>query len=136
MRSSGVPIRFRSSTYTAIIANLVFDFLIKMHGHIGLLTYPSFNKYSLRRLYHMRLDCFNPYRDLCNLIEHILRGFAFTTSGNVNPLGIVIYMSLSIDPYRYAVMTSMRRISSHLETAKLIKKRKVIASIRGEYVSS
>ena len=103
--------RFRSSTYTIIIANPVFDFLIKMHGHIGLLAYPSFNKYSLRRLYHMRPDCFNPYKDLCNLIEHILQGFAFTTSGNVNPLGIYIYMSLSMDPYRYAVMTSMRRIS-------------------------
>ena len=122
MSYSGVPIRFRSSTYTTIIANLVFDFLIIMHGHIGLLAYLSFNKYSLRQVYHMRLDCFNPYRNLCNLIEHILRGFAFTTSGNVNPSRIFIYMSLSMDPYRYVVMTSMRRISSPLETAKLIKK--------------
>ena len=119
-----------------IITNPVFDFLIKMHGHIGLLAYPSFNKYSLRRLYHMRPDCFNPYRDFCNLIEHILRGFAFTALGNVNPSGIFIYMSLSMDPYRYVVMTSMRRISSPLETTKLIKKRKVIASFTGEYVSS
>ena len=107
-----------------------------MHGHIGLLADLSFNKYLLRRLYHMRPDCFNSYRDLCNLIEHILRGFGFTTSGNVNPSGIFIYMSLSMDPYRYTVMTSMRRISSPLETAKLIKKWKVIASITGEYVSS
>ena len=83
----------------------------------------------------MRLDYFNPYRDLCNLIEHMLRGFAFTTSGNVNPSKILIYMSLSMDPYRYIVMTSMRRISSSLKTGKLIKKRKVIASITGEYVS-
>ena len=96
MSSSGVPIRFRLSTYTTIIANSVFDYLIKMHGHIGLLAYTSFNKYSLRRLYHMSPDCFNPYRDLRNLIEHILRGFAFTTSRNVNPSGIFIYMSLSI----------------------------------------
>ena len=118
-----------------IIANPVFHFLIKMHGYIGLLAYPSFNKYSLRR-YHMRPDCFNPYMDLCNLIEHILRGFAFTTSGNVNHSGIFIYMSLLMDPYRYAVMTSMRRVSSPLETAKLIKKWKVIASITGKYVSS
>ena len=122
MSNSGVPIRFRLSTYTTIISNPVFYFLIKMHGHIGLLAYPSFNKYSLRRLYHMCLDCFNLYRDLCNLIEHILRGFVFTTSGNVNPSGIFIYMSLSMDPYRYVVMTSMRFISSPLETAKLIKK--------------
>ena len=69
---SGVPIRFRSSTCTIIIANPISDFLIKMHGHIGLFAYPSFNKYSLRRLYHMRLDYFNPYRDRCPLIEHIL----------------------------------------------------------------
>ena len=71
--SSGVPIRFRSSTYITIIVNPVLDFLKKkMHGHIGLFAYPSFNKHSLRRLYHMHLDCFNPYRDCCNLIEHIL----------------------------------------------------------------
>ena len=65
----------------------------------------------------------------------MLRGFVFTTSSNVNPSKILIYMSLSMDPYRYIVMTSMRRISSPLETAKLIKKRKVIAFITGEYVS-
>ena len=120
----------------AIIANPVFDFLIKMHGHIGLLAYPSFNKYWLRRLYHMRPDFFNRYIDLCNLIEHILRGFSFTTSGNVNLSRIYIYMSLSMDPYRYVVMTPMRRISSPLKTTKLIKKWKVIASITDEYVSS
>ena len=136
MSYSRVPIRFRSSTYTTIIANQVFDFLIKMHGHIVLLAYPSFNKYSLKRLYHMRSDCFNPYIDLCNLIEHILLGFAFTTSSSVNPSEIFIYISLSMDSYRYAMMASLRRISSPLETAKLIKKRKVIASITGEYVSS
>ena len=94
-----------------------------MYGHIGLLAYPSFNKYSLRRLYHMRSNCFNQYKDIYNLIEQILRGFAFTTSSNMNPSGIFyIYMSLSMDLYRYAVMTSMRRISSPLETPKLIKK--------------
>ena len=136
MSSLGVPIRFRSSTYTTIIANPVFDFLIKMHGHIRLLAYPYFNKYLLRRLYHMRPNCFNPYRDLFNLIKHILRGFAFTTYGNVNPSEIFIYMSLSMDLNRYAMMTSMRRISSTLETAKLIKKGKVIASVTSEYVSS
>ena len=84
----------------------------------------------------MRPDCFNPYKDLCNWIEHILQGFAFTTTGNVNPSGIFIYMSLLMDPYRYPMMTSMRCISSPLESAKLLKKRKVIASITGGYVSS
>ena len=50
------------TTYTAIIANPVSNFLMKMHEHIRLFTYPSFSKYSLRRLYHMCLDCFNPYK--------------------------------------------------------------------------
>ena len=136
MSSSGVPTRFKSSTYTAIIANPVSDFLMKMHGHIGLFTYPSFSKYSLRRLYHMRPDCFNPYKDRCNLIEYMLRGFVLFASGNLNPSGIFMYISLSMDPYKYAVITSMRRISSPSETAKLIKKRNVIASMTGEYVSS
>ena len=55
--SSGVPTRFKSSTYTTIIANPVSDFLMKMHGHIGLFIYSFFSKYSPRGLYHMRLDC-------------------------------------------------------------------------------
>ena len=48
MSISGVPIKFQSSTYITIIENPVSDFLIKRHGHIGLFTYHSFNKYSLR----------------------------------------------------------------------------------------
>ena len=83
--SSGVLIRFISLTYIAIIANSVSNFLIKMHGYIGLFAYPSFNKYSLRRLYHMHLDCFDPCRDRCNLIKHILRGVVLFSSGNLNP---------------------------------------------------
>ena len=100
MTSLGVLTRFKSLTFTTIIANLIYDFLIKMHGHIGLFAYPFFNKYSLRRLYHMRLDCFNPYRDRCNLIERILRDFVLFALGNLNHSGIFIYMSLSMDPYR------------------------------------
>ena len=86
MSSLGVPTRFKSSTSTTIISNPVFDFLIKMHGHIEVV--------------HMRPDCFNPYRDRCNLIEHILQGFVLFALGNLNPLGIFRYMSLSINPYR------------------------------------
>ena len=136
MSSSGVPTRFKSSTYTTIIANPVSDFLMKMHGHIELFTYPSFSKYSLRRLYHMRPNCFNPYKDHCNLIEYMLRVFVLFVSGNLNSLGIFMYISLFMDPYKYVVITSMRRISSPSETAKLIKKRNVIVSMTGEYVSS
>ena len=136
MRSSGVQTRFKSSTYTAIIANPISNFLMKMHGHIRLFTYPSFSKYSLRRLYHMLPNCFNPYKDRCNLIEYMLRDFILFASGNLNPSTIFMYISLSIDLYKYAIITSMRCISSFFETSKLIKKRNVIASMMGEYVFS
>ena len=72
MSSSGVPTRFKSSIYTTIIVNSISDFLIKMRCHIGLFTYSCFSKYSLRQLYHLRPNCFNSYRDRCNLIERIL----------------------------------------------------------------
>ena len=136
MSSSGVLTRFKSSTYTAIIANPVSDFLIKMYGHIGLLTYPYFSKYSLWRLYHMRPNWFNPYKDRCNLIEYMLRGFVQFASGNLNHSLIFMYISLSMDPYKYVVITFMTRISSPSETTKLIKERNVIASMMREYVSS
>ena len=100
MSSSRVQTRFKSSIYTTITANLVSDFLMKMHGHIGLFTYPSFNKYLLRRLYHMCSNYFNLYRDRCNLIEHILQGFVIFASSNLNPSKIFKYMSLSLDLYR------------------------------------
>ena len=135
MSSYGVPIKFKSSTYTAIIANPFSVFLMKAHGKIELFTYPSLSKYWLKRLYHIRPDCFNPYKDIYNLSEYMLRGFEFIASGNVNPSGIFIYTLASRDPYKYVVTTSIRRISSPSETAKLIKYRNVIASITGEYVS-
>ena len=136
MSSSRVPTRFKSSKYTAIIENPVSDYLMKMHGHIGSFTYPSFSKYSLRRLYHMRLNCFNPYKDRCNLIEYMLRGFVQFASSNLNPLGIFMYISLSMDSYKYVIITSMRHIFSLSETAKLIKKWNVTTSMTGEYVFS
>ena len=136
MSSSGVLTRFKSSTYTAIIANLFSDFLMKMHGHIRLFIYHSFSKYLLRRLYHMRPDCFNSYKNHCNLIEYMLQGFVQFASGNLNPSGIFMCLSLFMDPYKYVVITSMRCISNPSKTAKLIKKRNVIASMTGEYVSS
>ena len=65
-------------------------FFIKTHGHIRLFTYPSFNKYSLKRLYHMRPDCFNPYNDLYNLIEYNSLNFELDATGILNPSGIFI----------------------------------------------
>ena len=45
-------------------------------------------------------------------------------------------MLLSKDPCKYAVMTSMRRKFSPVETVKQIRYPNIIASIIGEYVSS
>ena len=42
--SSKVPTIFKSSTYITIIVNPIFNFLIKMHGHIELFTNPYFSK--------------------------------------------------------------------------------------------
>ena len=50
MSPSGVPIRFKSSTYTAIIVKLTSVFLINTHGQIELFTYPSLNKYVLKTI--------------------------------------------------------------------------------------
>ena len=117
-----VPTRFKPSTYTTIIASRVSDFLMKMHGHMGLFTYPSFGKYFPRRLYHMCPTYFNPYKDHCKLIEYMLQVFVLFVSGNLNPPRIFMYISLSMDLYKCVVTTSMRCISSPYETTKLIKK--------------
>ena len=45
-----------------------------------------------------------------------------------------MYISLSMNLYKYVVITSMRRISNPSETVKLIKKRNMIASMTGKYV--
>ena len=66
----------------------------------------------------------------------MLRGFVLFTSGNLNHSGIFMYISLSMDPYKYVIKTFMRRISNHYGTAKLIKKLYVIASMTRENVSS
>ena len=83
----------------------------------------------------MRPDYFNPYKDRCNWIEYMLRGFIQFASGNLNPSGIFMHISLSMDPYKYVVITSMRCISNPSETTKLIKKQNMIMSMSGEYVS-
>ena len=80
----------------------------------------TLNKYALKRLYHMHLDCFNPYKDLCSLIEYMLWFFKLFVLGIWNPFGIFTNISLFKNPYKYAVMTFMRHISTLSETAKLI----------------
>ena len=108
---------------------------MKKHGQIGLFSNPSFKKYSLRRLYHMRSDCFNLYGDLCSLIEYIFWDVELCALGTLYPSGIFMYVSLSNDPYRYAMITSIKRITKFSVTTKLIRNLNVIASITGAYVS-
>jgi hypothetical protein len=81
---------FRSSTYTAIIIKLEIDRLIKINGLIILDLYPSFMRYSLSRLYHIRPDCFSPYNDHLNFIKYISRDFDLNASDIFNPSGTLI----------------------------------------------
>ena len=108
MSFSKVSTRFNSSIYTIIITNPVCDFLIKMHKHMGLFTYPFFNNYILRKLYHICLDYFSSYEDHYNLIEYMLQGFVLLSSCNLNPSKNFMRMSLSMDPYKYAMTTFVR----------------------------
>ena len=48
------------------------------------------NKYSLRQLYNMHPDCFEPYRNFCYLVEYILQGLY--TLGISYPSGIICFM--------------------------------------------
>ena len=47
-----------------------------------------------------------------------------------------MYISLSMDPYKYTVITFMRRISNPSETAKLIKKLEIEFAIIAVYVDN
>ena len=76
----------------------------------------------------MHLDYFKSYKDCCNLIEYMLQDFVLFALSNLNPLRIFMYISF-MDPYKYIVRTSMRRISSPSKTVKLIKKQNVIVSM-------
>jgi hypothetical protein len=112
------------------------DFLIKTHEKIGLFSNPSFNRHLLRRLYHMRLDCFNPYKDLCSLIESILQDLKLYASGILYHSRIFMYILLLSDPYKYVVTTFVKCIYKLSVTTKLIKNLNVIAFTTREYVSS
>ena len=60
----------------------------------------------------------NRYKDLCSLIKYMLQCFELVSFDIWNPLRIFIYISSSKDPYKYAIMTSMRRKSNPFEIAK------------------
>ena len=72
----------------ATITNLDPDFLMNTYEHIGSFMYPSLIKYLLKRLYHILLDYFNPYNDLCNFTEYNPRDLFIL--GFLNPLVIFI----------------------------------------------
>ena len=99
--SSGVPMILISSTYTEIIANSLLDLFMNIHGHIGSFLYPSFRRYSLSQLYHIRPDCFNLYKDF-SLIEYCFHEFKVHASGSWNPSGI--FICLYINLYIYVII--------------------------------
>ena len=84
----------------------------------------------------MRSNCFNPYKDLCSLIEYILRDVGLYVLYILYPSGVFMWISLSNDPYRYVVTTSINRISKFSFATQLIKNMNVIVSITGAHVSS
>ena len=65
----------------------------------------------------------------------MLQCFELVVLGIWNPSGIFICISLSENPYKYVVTTSMRRIVSPSEIAKQIRYLNAVTSIIGEYVS-
>lgn len=86
----------------------------------------------------MCLDSFNLYKDLCSLIEYMLRFFKLFVLDIWNLLKIYIYIYISLfkDSYKYVVTISMGCISCPFEINKLIKYLNMIASIIEECVSS
>ena len=66
------------------------------------------------------MDFFSPHEDHYNLIDYMLRGFILFASINLNPLGIFMYIALSMDSYKYVLTTFMRLTSSPSETIKAL----------------
>ena len=64
------------------------------------------------------MDSFNPHEVHCNLIEYMLQGFVLFASSNLNPLEIFMYISLSMDLYRYVLITYVRCTSNLLEIVR------------------
>ena len=90
-----------------------------MHGQIELFSNPSFSRYSLSQLYHMRPDCFKQYKDICSLIEYTPQDFKLYAL--VIPSGIFKYMLQAIyilqgfsSIYHYPMIHIDMRISKFL----------------------
>jgi hypothetical protein len=92
-----------------------------------------FRRNSFSRLYHILLDCFNPYNDLLSLTQYMLHPtFVFGT--NI-PSETFMYMFESSDPYKYIVTTSINCKERHFCVARDIRYQKVIPFITEEYIS-
>jgi hypothetical protein len=111
----------------------VLDFLMNTHGQSSLFEYPLFRRNSFSQLYHILLNCFNPYRDLTSFIQYMLQ-FAFVFDTEII-LRTFMYMSESNDPYKYAVMTFIYYKDRCFCIARDINYQKVIPFITGQYIS-
>ena len=69
-------------------------------------------------------------------MEYMFQVVELYALGILYPSGILMYILLSNDPYRYVVTTSIKRISKFSLTTKLIKNLNVTTSITGAYVLS
>ena len=68
----------------------------------------------------MYMNFFSPHEDHCNLIDYMLRGFVVFVSSNLNHSGIFMHISLSMNPYKYALIASVRFTSSLSETIRAL----------------
>jgi hypothetical protein len=64
---------FKSSTYTEIMQNQVWDLLMNTQGQSLLLEYPLFRRNSFNQLCHIFPDCFKPNKDFVNLTQYMLQ---------------------------------------------------------------
>jgi hypothetical protein len=84
-------------------------------------------------LYHIRPDCFKPYKDLTSFTQYMLR-FAFIFGTEI-PSKTFMYMSESNDPYKYTVMISINYKDRCFCITRDIKHYNIILLITGEYIS-
>ena len=62
------------------------------------------------------MDCFSAHEDRCSLTEYLLQGFVLFASSNLNPSKIFMYM----DPYKYVLITSIKRTSNPSKTVRAL----------------
>ena len=68
----------------------------------------------------MCMNCYSSHEDHCNLIDYMLRGFVLFDSSTLNSFGIFVYISLSMDSYKYVLTASVRLTSNPSETIRVL----------------